>query len=278
MRRVDLSLWAERIRQALLVVFLADWGLVWLRQWASLPALAQSRWPEGFLVVLATATTLGSLTRQLPAQNVMVVPIVIGAFAGLAHSLGAVAGVPFGPYIYTRQVGQLLFYPLPWAVPMVWIVFVLTARGVARLILRPWRQGRNYGFWLLGMSVFLVVLLDFSLEPFAARVKQYWLWNPTKTTLTWYGAPWVNFLGWSLVAGVILAFVTPWLINKRPAPQPSEYHSLLVWCLLNALFATGALVHQLWPAAIVSGAAALVVAAWAGWSCVTLARRVCGSA
>ena len=94
-----------------------------------------------------------------------------------------------------------------------------------------------------------MVLLDLGLEPFATRVKHYWFWNPTKLKFDWYSTPWVNFFGWAVTALLILAFATPSLINKKPGPQPPpDYSPLVVWLLLDLLFATGAAVHQLWPA------------------------------
>ena len=73
--------------------------------------------------------------------------------------------------------------------PLIWVVVILNSRGVARLILRPWRKIRNYGFWLIGLTAALTMLFDLAFDPFASRVKHYWLWVPTKLPLTWQGAP-----------------------------------------------------------------------------------------
>ena len=117
------------------------------------------------------------------------------------------------------------------------------------IALRPWRKTSTYGFRLIGLTTALVTLLDLGLEPFAVRVKHYWLWNPTKLKFDWYGAPWINFFGWAVTTLLILAFATPSLINKKPAPQPPpDYGPLVVWLLINLLFATGAAVSHLWPA------------------------------
>ena len=241
--------WAPKVHRVLFILFLLQFTLVWARLWLPWPLFGHARWPEGLLVVLTTAALLAALTRQLPGQNVMLASVMIALIAGGVQSLGALTAIPFGPYVYTESIGQPLFHPLPWVVPVVWLAVILASRGVARLTLRPWRKTRTYGFRLIGLTTLLVVLLDVGLEPFATQVKHYWFWNPTKLRFDWYTAPWINFFGWAVTTLLILAFATPSLINKKPMQQPPpDYSPLVVWLLFNLLFATGAAVHQLWPA------------------------------
>jgi uncharacterized membrane protein len=256
---------APAVRRVLWILFLLQFALVWIRLWLPWPLLPQARWPEGLLLVLATATLLASLNRALPGQNVILASAIIAFIAGAVQSLGALTAIPFGPYVYTEHIGQQLFYPLPWAVPLIWVAVILSSRGVARLILRPWRKTRAYGFRVIGLTTALVVLLDLGLEPFATRIKHYWFWNPTKLSFDWYTTPWINFLGWALTALLILAFTTPSLINKNPAqqPKPPDYSPLVVWLLFNLLFATGAAVHHLWPALGVISLGSVAVGAFA---------------
>jgi uncharacterized membrane protein len=256
--------WAPAIHRVLFSLFLLQFALVWTRLWLPWPLLGSARWPDGLLVVLTTATLVASLSRQLPGQNVMLASIIIAFIAGAVQSLGALTAIPFGPYVYTEHIGQQLFYPLPWAVPLMWIAFVLASRGAARLTLRPWRKTKNYGFRLIGLTTLLVVLLDFGLEPFATHVKHYWFWTPTKLKSDWYTTPWVNFFGWAVTSLLILAFATPSLINKKPGPNsPPAYSPLVVWLLLTVLFATGSAVHHLWPALGLISLGSLVVTVFA---------------
>jgi uncharacterized membrane protein len=240
-----------KIHKVLFVLFLVQFMLVWLNLWTGFPGFGNARWPDGLLLVLTAATTLSSLARQLPAQNVMLASVIIVFIAGAVQTLGALTAIPFGPYVYLPAIGHRLFEPLPWAVPIFWLVAILCARGVGWLMLRPWRKTRSYGFWLMGITTVLVVLLDFGLEPFATQVKQFWFWSPTRAGVYWYTTPWVNFPGWAATALVILAFATPSLINKKPVKHPPDYHPLVVWLLVNGLFATGAITHQLWAATAV---------------------------
>lgn len=233
-----------RVHSVLLVLFLAQWGFVWLRTCFGDERPVPGQWPYGLLAILAAAATLAGLCRELPGQSVMLAATMIAGLSGAAQSLGAVTGVPFGPYAYTDRIGQQLFYPLPWAVPLLWVILLVNARGTSRLILQPWRGAKNHGFWVLGLSVGLVVLAEAGLEPFAAGVKGYWKWENTRIPSDWYGTPWVNFLGWTVTALVILAFATPALIDKRPGPRPPPWHPLLVWVPINTLLLTSAVAHR----------------------------------
>jgi putative membrane protein len=193
----------------------------------------------------------------------MLATVIIALMAGAIESIGALTGIPFGPFSYTPRIGQFLFYPLPWAVPMLWLVAILNARGVARLALRPWRKSRTYGFRVIGLTTPLVVLFDLCLEPFASMVKHFWVWSPTKLPLAWYGAPIVNFLGWGVSALLILAFVTPSLVNKQPVKHPPDYSPLIIWAGMSLLFLSGVTTRHLWPAAVVTLAQAILVTTFA---------------
>ena len=244
--------WGQRIHHLLFASFFAAYIIAWLRLWLAPALFANARWPDGFLIVLGTSTTLASMTRRLPGQNVILASAIIGAIASGIETVGALTGIPFGPFVYNYQViGRELFPPLPWAIPLLWIFVILNTRGVARLILRPWRKIRAYGFYVIGLSALLVVLFDLGLEPFSARVKGFWFWNPTKLPFTWYGAPVVNFLGWAMASVLILAFATPSLIDKKKVKHPTDYQPLFLWVLFNLLLLTGISAHQLWPAAAV---------------------------
>jgi uncharacterized membrane protein len=240
---------SKQLRGFFIALFLISFVLVWLETLLPLSIPGKPGWQEALLLLAAAATTLFTLSRQLPAQNVFLAAGIIAAISGTVQAIGALSGIPFGPYVYLDAAGPRIFNVLPWSIPVVWIIVIFNARGVARLILRPWRKGRLYGFRLIGVTAALAVAFDFGLEPFATRVKDYWLWRPTKLGLLWQGAPPSNCLGWLAASLLILAFVTPALINKSHHKFPPDYHPLMVWLLLNLLFATGELKHQLWVAA-----------------------------
>jgi uncharacterized membrane protein len=265
--------WPEVLSRISFCLFLAQAAMVAWRSWQPAPWFPQARWPEGVLLLLATTTVLTALARSLPFQNLFGAGAIIGIISGGAHLLGATAAIPFGPYSYTRNAGQDLIYPLPGSIPVLWVLIVLTSRGAARSVMRRWRTTPNYGYWLISLTLVLILWIDLSLEPFATVIHKYWIWAPTKMPLTWFGAPLVNFLGWLLTGSLIVGFVTPFLLRKNPVPAPPEYLSVTVWCVLQLVLANACAAHQLWAAAEVGVGGAATVGFFAWWSWQSTGRK-----
>ena len=234
-------------RYALIGLFLFDiTGLIAHALISSSIVFGQGAWAAGTLI-LGLAATWVSLSSQLPFQNVLLGSVIIGIIGGAIHSLGALTGIPFGPIVYTDHAGPQMFNTIPWFMPLLWIFAILNARGVARMILRPWRKLRVYGYWLIGLTVTLALLFDFELEPFATHSGHFWLWRPTKLHIDWCDTPLTNFLGWLVTTLLILAFATPSLMKKKPAKSPSHYDPLLVWTGVNVLFIASSIGIHFWP-------------------------------
>jgi uncharacterized membrane protein len=205
--------------------------------------------PEAWLLLFATGSTLAALARQLPAQNVILAALITALIGGAAHLLGVKSGIPFGPILFGSEAGLKLFGTLPWIMPLLWVVAVLNSRGVARLVLRPWRKVRAYGFWLMGLTALFTMLFDGALEPFAARIKHYWVWTAGGLSLTPHGTPVSNPAGWFIVTLLILAFATPVLINKQLSKRSApDFHPLAIWLGGILLFGVASALHGFWLA------------------------------
>ena len=74
---------AQVLYRVTLGLFLVLFALVWTRLWAKAAWLPTGSWPEALLIVLTAAATLTSLSRQLPAQNVLLAALVIAVSAGV---------------------------------------------------------------------------------------------------------------------------------------------------------------------------------------------------
>jgi uncharacterized membrane protein len=221
---------------------------------------------DAVLIVLAAVASVAALSAQLPLQNVLPAALIAAAFGGFAHGLTTASDIalPFGPITFNSDAGGKIFNAVPWIIPLIWVIVIFNARGVARLILRPWRRIKNYGFWLIGLTAVLAVAFDVALEPYAWHVKHLWLWQPTKIAITWHGASPLNFLGWAFVSLLILAFATPSLIRKQPgASGKPDFHPLFVWLGALILFGTGSAQAGLWPAVAADAAIAAVTASFA---------------
>lgn len=238
----------EGWHKSIFILFLLAWAVNGVLLLLRIELPREGRWVEALLPLLGTATTLLALGRRLPLQNVVTAATLIAGIAFLIAAIAAKTGQPFGPFIYGDALGEPIFGLVPWSVPLLWVVLVINGRGVARLIMRPWRKTNYYGFWVIGLTCALIVLFDLSLEPFAAHVRQYWFWQTGKSVLAWHTAPWVNFLGWFITPLGIMAFTIPWLINKQPIKQPIDYQPLAVWLLLNLWLVTGNAVEGMWLA------------------------------
>jgi uncharacterized membrane protein len=224
---------------------------------------------DAICILLAAAGTLASLWRQLPLQNVLLGAVGIAAIGGGfsafgASSLGAKTGLPFGPFIFGSAMGPRLFNNLPWAMPLIWMVVILNSRGVARMVLRPWRKNKTYGYRVIGLTALLVMLFDFALEPFAFRVKHFWNWLPTSFPVTWQCASPVNFISWGFISVLILLFISPALIVKRPRSKSGpQYYFLGVWLGAVLFFGLACAVNWIWPPVFVDAAIAIAVTVFA---------------
>lgn len=247
----------------LTLLLVAAGVLVLVRLWRPFSLPGPSGWLEAVLLLLAAADTVATLTWHLPLQNALAATLLIALAGGAVTWLDLKTGIPFGPFL-PAGAGPKLLGTLPWAIPFLWVVVILNSRGTARLILRPWRKTPSYGFQLIGVTAGLAALFDVALEPFATHVKHYWFWQPTKFPLAWQGAPLSNFFGWAVVTLLVLAFVTPLLINKHPAPKPPpDFHALGVWLGGILLCNAGCVAAGLWLAAAVD---AIVIAGVAGFA------------
>jgi uncharacterized membrane protein len=202
---------------------------------------------DAALIMTAALSTLASLWRRLPLQNVLTVAFGIAVIGGGLTALGAKTGLPFGPFIFGSGVGPVYYKSLSWVMPLIWVVIILNSRGVARLILRPWRKNKSYGYRVIGLTALLVLLFDVALDPFASRVKHGWVWMPSTLKLTWQGAPLANFLTWAAVTLLILVVVTPWLIVKKPRQKRgADFYPAGIWFGGLVIFAVGCGVNGIW--------------------------------
>ena len=217
------------------------------------------------LALAATLSTLMSLSRQLPVQNVLLAAAIIGAVGGFAGAIGRRYPLPLCPIEHLAAASPRLGDTLSWWMPPVWIIFLLNSRGAARLILRPRRKTDNYGFLLIGLTVALSFVFELGLGLFLAAINGPQTRNPVGSqAFDWSGAPLRFYAGWTATVCLALFCATPVLINKKPVEFPPDYQPLILWTLLNLVFVCGAVAGRFGPeAAPLSAAiAATLLLAW----------------
>lgn len=245
------------------LLFAAVWVLSVVQFLSDSTGSGGQHWLDAALLFAAALSLASVLCHQLPLQNTILACAVIGLGGGAVHWLSLQIAIPFGPIQFTGRMGPSLPGGLPWAIPLIWVVLILTARGVARLILRPWEARPDYGILLLGSSAVLVVLQAVGLEGSASGILRYWLWPQTTPTVPGLEIPSIALMGWGAAALLVLLLATPALIKKRPGLFPPGPHSLLMWLLLNGWFGIVGASEERWDLVVFSATNGLCVAALA---------------
>ena len=133
---------------AFLVLFAVNWVALALR----IGSAATAAWPETLLLLATAGTLLVGLARRLPLQNVVVSVVLIAGISGLTTAVSARTGIPFGPRAFSEPAGPTIGETVPWFIPPLWTAIIVSSRGVARLMARPWRKTNYYGFWVIGLT------------------------------------------------------------------------------------------------------------------------------
>ncbi|MBI5388047.1 MAG: carotenoid biosynthesis protein [Verrucomicrobia bacterium] len=248
----------------LFYAFAAGWLVATALLVAGFEPPARWRWTEGLLPLLAAFAVAGTLLRRLPLQNAVCIAAIALVFTGGIMACGVTSGVPFGLIRFTERADPKLWDRLPVWIPLWWTAIVIASRETIRVVLQPYRKDRQYGIWMVIFAAVLAMLMALSWEPFGVRVKSLWVWQTSERTVCWYGAPWVNFVGWLATAVVTLGFCSPWLIAKHPVKTGLSLYPALLWALINLHFTIGNALRGIWLAAGV-GVALSATVVWLAW-------------
>lgn len=221
-------------------------------------------WVEGLVPVFASLALLASLAGRLPLQNALACGAMIGVTAGMVVAVAVHTRFPLGRFEFSDVSGPRLLGLVAWPVPFLWVALLLSSRQCGKLILRPWRRHRHYGWLLLGVSVVLVLLLTLVLEPFGQTVKGWWTWQLPAGTAGWQGAPVALLPAVAVLTALLLLGATMWLIPKRPTGLPPERTPAVIWLALDLWLTLGCLRAGL-PLPAGLGLAAAAGVAWLAW-------------
>lgn len=149
-----------------------------------------------FLILLGAMSSLLTLSRRLPAQNLAAIAVIILSISGGIEFLAVKTGFPFPTLTKYEAVFRVGI--LPWPVPFCWLLLLLLARNLAQFSLRFWRSSPSYGFWLQGVSAFLTAV----------------------SWLVWEAGDGIEgdaayFLVRFLISLGLLILIFPWTLDKR---------------------------------------------------------------
>jgi uncharacterized membrane protein len=183
------------------------------------------------LVVVTVLVGCGwAVGHAFATQGVRVAAALVAVAAGgglLVEAVGVRTGVPFGHYGYTgalgpRLLGVPLVVPLAWAW-MAWPAWLAATRLVAAPVTRVVVAGWALAAW------------DLFLDP-QMVAEGYWHWDDPHPGLG--GAPLGNYLGWLVVALVMMAAFAA--LAGTPAPdarRAAPMYALYLWTYASSVLA-----------------------------------------
>lgn len=238
---------SQNLRRAFLgtlgfIVFLHPFGLVFVAGGVLPDRFA---WTASVIIALNGIVVLLSELRAVPPRRALGVFAVLVAALFLVEYVGSQTGVPFGSYAYTETLG-LTIVGVPPVIAIAWYGTVIAGWRIAQAAVGGSRPGA--AAFLAGL---LAVGLDVVLEPVAATVERYWLWEGGTVPLQ-------NYLSWFVFAA--LAALVVRRITPGVPPPGSVKTAVLVLSMQWSLFVLTGLVHgEILP--VLASAGIIVLAA-----------------
>lgn len=208
------------------------------------------------ILILATAfvAVLSGIASYTGWRSALAAAVGVMAIGGGAEILGLYGGLPFGRYEYTAWWLPYVTLPggklFPLLLPLTWFLcvalwYLLLARRLA-------------GWALILGAALLTALTDVVLEPVITRVVLFWRWLEPTPLL---GAPYRNFLGWFVIAGLgagCLHAFGIWRARELPHPVWMLPLGLLFTAVIGVTYGEprGALALVLIPAVVWFGSRA----------------------
>jgi hypothetical protein len=164
----------------------------------------ESSWIVALAAGALALIMLLQLARSLPGQNIALIAASLLAGEGVLE-------------LFLAQYGRVEVTGPKWCylagAALLWLAVVLSLRRLAQFILRPWRGGRFYGIWVIGMSAVFTAAFQFgwpclNLDPDAIPI------DPGRAAIM------AAVRGGATV--VLLTGLAPWFIRKRPVSQANK--------------------------------------------------------
>lgn len=197
------------------------WGVIaaWVLSMIALPIL---RWgagdaalPAGIVatVVIQAVAAFAALYRHWGLLGALRALLLVGFITWIAEFVGSRTGFPFGYYHYTEFL-QPQLAGVPLFVPFAWFMMLPSAWAVAQVVV-----GMQCRWAFAAVSAIALTAWDLFLDP-QKVAWGLWVWTETAGGAVYsggyFGIPWVNFLGWLLIASIVTFIVRPRDLPLRP--------------------------------------------------------------
>jgi putative membrane protein len=189
---------------------------IWALVMVSLPI---ADWSTGWAVLIGPITVGVTVTAGLVvallwgvwgAAATLRAAGLIFALSWAAEAISSRTGILFGTYSYTDALQpQILNVPLQ--IPLGWLMMLPPSWAVAQAItdrINPRWQFPAF----VGISALAMTAWDLFLDPMMVTWG-IWVWdNPG----SYFGIPWINYLGWLLVSALITILIRPGNLPVAP--------------------------------------------------------------
>lgn len=188
--------------------------------------ILKSIWPWGdfIFMLLAFVNIFLATVRSIGWKDTFFCAFQILSISFLIEAYGTLTGFPFGPYIYTQNFGPLIANLVPVAIPLAWFTII----NGCILIFKKFQS--SVPIWLLalatGISAFCI---DWLMEPFAWRVRGYWIWQCNSIPLQ-------NYAAWFVIAA-LLASLNP--LARTSLLNPPDKRALFIISTICIVFIIG---------------------------------------
>ena len=154
--------------------------------------------------------------------------IAVAGGGGLAaESVGVATGWPFGQYAYTGSLGPELL-GVPVVVPLAWVMMAWPALVVARTLASRWPA-------VVALGAAALTAWDVFLDPQMVAAG-HWTWlHPSPGLPLIPGIPLTNYVGWLLVATVMMAVLHTALPRDGRPSAPAA--TLYLWVYFSSVMA-----------------------------------------
>ncbi len=159
-------------------------------------------WTASGIIALNALAVFVSELRWQKFRTVAGTFLLIATGGYIVEFAGVTTGFPFGGYSYTDVLGFRLL-GVPVAIALAWYVTIICTIRIAL-----WIHGKAPMMRLAFSAALMTLALDIALEPMAAFINGYWVWDSGSV-------PPQNYLSW-FVLGLAGALATLWRERKYP--------------------------------------------------------------